>query len=588
VIATDALSSWLSEEGLKRICGLNDSSSISKINHQLSRNRYVIYRYKTKLDLIETIIEKAILGERCYIACTWKSDTESISRILANRGIKVRSYTSETDPSQREELRNVEQYWAQYQVIVTSPAVDTGVSYDKDPRFGFVALVADRTGPKAIGWTTLLQMEARIRQNSELHTYVAGWHEMTLDSDKIESGSNLKWGATERWAERGGWQIGHRGSHEQEHLELSNIAERFSRCVTSSLDGLYYGWYHLRGAKIVRGSVPNRNTLAKSIKIELRDINRKISEETILRCSNAYVMNESEYATVGKREPKNQNERDSKRISKMGHLVGRNSVDNRDTAKLLLHEDRKGKLTQKIRNYVTAGLLHGGELHDATVGDGHACISGYRAHMDAYTASIYASVIILEDVLGPEFLRWYLGPPGVVPPKVLKNWKKLTIRDETLFYNAIKSKIGALHLTVEDLERCGARMVGNGFVKFIGTHLQNIGLKSKSRKPRINGKRVTEYSIDMSDAMQTQSLSKVQCARARGWEIPSLSPSFNDTEWMQTVRDGNWVHFQSIQDAISSETENIESDFLEVAEQTLDEQKLKVSGCKQVESDDVF
>ena len=557
VIGADALASQLSVAGLETLCESGLDRSVQVITHQLSRAETTIYRYQTKADLIAQSVEQARAGRRCYMSCTWLKDAAEIARLLQDEGISVRCYTSETDPAERADLRNVEKYWPSYPVIISSPSIDTGLSYECDPRFDFVALIASHTGPHGIGYPSLLQMTARIRGATELHCYVAGRHDQSLDPDEIEAESTARVGATETYALKGGWETGVRGKHESGHHYMGGQVERHQRCVTWDVAACFYRWWRLRGATILRGHAPGQAgqvNSADEIKKELKETRECIQDETDARGSVARIQTSTEFSDSRRQEPRTVEERDSIRITEMAHLIGRDILVKPEVAKVLLHEDQRKRLTRELRNYVIAGLIWDALWVEATHRDGQTAASGYRAHFEGYSASIHSSILVAEHLLGHEFLDLYFAPPAVrengdqggphlscSKDNITEVWTNPSPTDEERLYASIRSTASAHGLSDHDLERCGARLSPGGYCQFVGYHLRHIGIQSTSKHPRKGIHRVYEYSIDLDMAKRTQRLAAVQCARARGWRIQSLDPEFTGTEWQVAVSHGRWV-----------------------------------------------
>ena len=554
VIGADALASPLSVSGLETLCESGVDRSVQVITHQLSRVGTTIYRFGDKNDLIALIIEQARLGKRCYISCTWKSDAEEIARLLSDESIDVRCYTSDTDPKLRADLRDVEEHWATVLIVISSPAVDTGVSYDIDPRFEFVALLAAHTGSRGVGHPSLLQMTARIRGATELNCYVAGRHDQSLDPDEIDAEAIARVEATETYAKRGGWEIGVRGDHEEGHEFMGRQVERHQRCVTFDVAGCFYLWWRLRGALVLRSYPPvsmDQASPSDEVKTALKETRGVIKKETIARQAAAPVMSSSEYSDARRQEPRSTEQRDSLRVTELANTVGRDAIKDPKTAEVLLQDDHRNRLTREIRDYAVAGLIWDELWQEATHRDGRTAATGYRAHFEGYSASIHASLLVAEFVLGKEFLSLYFAPPSIGTKdgqhvsyssmNISDVWTKPPLHEEDYIYDAIRSAASALRLTAHDLERCGARMAPGGYCKFVGTHLRHLGLQTTLKRPRKGIRRTTEYSVDLDKAECTQRLAAVQCARVRGWTIRALDPEFAGTEWQVAVRDGRWV-----------------------------------------------
>ena len=102
---------------------------INTIESRVKRVFLLSYNYeKTIIKLMEDIK----VGRNIVIVSLAKNIIEEITNIIKKdtKNIKIISHTSMTDDSLKDKLRNINDLWSQYQVVLYSPTVDAGCDFN--------------------------------------------------------------------------------------------------------------------------------------------------------------------------------------------------------------------------------------------------------------------------------------------------------------------------------------------------------------------------------------------------------------------------------------------------------------------------
>src|SRR5690606_17010230 len=101
-------------------------------------------------------------GMNICIVSMSASDIEGIATILEEKNVEYTIHTSHTDDKLKKELRNVNDYWVKFQVVLFSPCIESGVDFSEehfDKVYGIM-----KSGKATCSQRAFLQMVGRIRK----------------------------------------------------------------------------------------------------------------------------------------------------------------------------------------------------------------------------------------------------------------------------------------------------------------------------------------------------------------------------------------------------------------------------------------
>lgn len=173
VALTDAFASPETVQVIQRMMGIDDSQV------QIERHRYVdpekeFVFLPDSAHLLKKMYKLLEKDKRLAIACTGREDAKATEKEVKRQfpDKKVLCIHADSDKSARLTLSNPNECWKEYDVVIWSPTVSSGVNFDVPEHFDHVMLFA-RSIP-GIGWTDLMQMIARVRnpRSKVLYMYV--------------------------------------------------------------------------------------------------------------------------------------------------------------------------------------------------------------------------------------------------------------------------------------------------------------------------------------------------------------------------------------------------------------------------------
>ena len=130
----------------------------------------------------QTMLNKLIEGKRIGFVSATKSMVDVIESIIKEyiktkklpKDFKYLKYTADTDPStKKKELGNVEEYWKEMNLVLYSPTISAGISYNvADYQFDEQYTYLRTPSSKSASYNTLYQMSSRFRQLNDKNIHV--------------------------------------------------------------------------------------------------------------------------------------------------------------------------------------------------------------------------------------------------------------------------------------------------------------------------------------------------------------------------------------------------------------------------------
>jgi len=154
----------------------HDVGSHILVNNQFKpiKKKFIITKDSNKFhtDIMKDIDDKLNV---CILSMS-ASNIEGIAEILKEKKINYVIHTSHTDDKLKKKLRNVNDHWKQYQVVLFSPCIESGVDFNEehfDKMYGIL-----KSGKSTCSQRAFLQMTGRIRKlkNTNISCLYQGEH----------------------------------------------------------------------------------------------------------------------------------------------------------------------------------------------------------------------------------------------------------------------------------------------------------------------------------------------------------------------------------------------------------------------------
>lgn len=167
---------WAKKAGLKK-------DAVTVINHKYVKDVPVNYFGDSNMLMREVYAflglvsapgkvfsGKAPEQERLAIMCSTKEMADRVANIVEKAGIPYINYTSDTQPYLKDTLNAVNRSWLDYRVVIASPSISSGVSFDLPDIFHLVVFADYNPGYPA---EDILQQRSRIRHPLSVSMYVS-------------------------------------------------------------------------------------------------------------------------------------------------------------------------------------------------------------------------------------------------------------------------------------------------------------------------------------------------------------------------------------------------------------------------------
>lgn len=140
-------------------CFLEHFGKCNVLHNEIKKDiRHFIF--VTALMMFELNIENTLLGGKNAVIVTMSSELALYFSKKYEGRYKTVLHTAKSDDENKNNLKNVTEFWIQYELVIYSPCVESGVSFDV-PHFDkiYVVLSAQSTSPRG-----LMQMINRVRK----------------------------------------------------------------------------------------------------------------------------------------------------------------------------------------------------------------------------------------------------------------------------------------------------------------------------------------------------------------------------------------------------------------------------------------
>ncbi len=194
VVLLDAYGQVSTTRFFAHLMGLNNDQ-VQVIDFEGPRHFDKAFQYNSFEAICEAITGAVKANKRVVVASTSCNDALIVGRELNELGCKALVITSKADESALGTLKDPNAHWRNYDAVIYSPTVQSGVSFDIKDHFDVAFLVGRTIPPSMERWpapslkhTDLMQMVCRVRHTREkaLHLWVeATQHRFDTDRESI-------------------------------------------------------------------------------------------------------------------------------------------------------------------------------------------------------------------------------------------------------------------------------------------------------------------------------------------------------------------------------------------------------------------
>ena len=394
IIIDDA---FLSPEAIAfftRLCGVSEEQ-VQIINHGTPDISQEIIKFSSWEDAVNSAIKSIEREERCYISVTSKAMAKKlerkIKRLFSDREVRV--YHSDIDEETRKELEDVNLAWAEVDVVIASPTIASGVSFDLEDHFDRVYLLASSV--KGITWSDLLQQVGRVRHPrlNKLFIWVAPttFYDCTerelVKKRLVRFLEQTKEAATlldlriERNKE--GKPEAHplNEEHFEGYLDQLIVTRRRSNRVADSL----FAWWRHWGNPITTAAALSEGN-RKAIRKEFKELRLEIEEEEVKAVADAEDISIEHALAIEDHGAQNQEESSAAEKARIKNFYGE------VTEPLIAQEKHhRPSLSKTIRERVNLALAVEGKEEELHHPDVNGILTGFDANIPL--AALKAKVI---------------------------------------------------------------------------------------------------------------------------------------------------------------------------------------------------
>lgn len=422
VLAADAFCSEGSIEILKQMMELRDDE-IQIIDHEYIEPDLRFVMADTQADLEKQTFAMLDDGKRLVIPCTAKSDVIALEKQIKARfpDLKVLAVHSESDEETRATIHNVNESWVKYDVVIYSPTISSGVSFEAEGHFDHIVLFARSVD--GIGYNDLLQKLRRARYPKSMTMYV--WidgktYRRSIELEQIRREALLKIETTHDFLTQHptiniktteGKLMRHPAN--EEHFEAWAVQEREQRKRCNNVKGCFLAYCKTRGIP-VEDLNKSPKTEAKELNEERRELKQEVKREKYEQIMEAEEISIEEARLIEQKHCATKDEKLAAKRARLKDFYGELTLE------LVSRSEGSEELPRKLRELNRLGLyLEGqeGEHYFAQL-DQQEHETGFDLHMQHHSLKCFwllQLLLLLEKIF-----------PGLPLLKLLKAFSPLS------------------------------------------------------------------------------------------------------------------------------------------------------------------
>ena len=481
-------------------------------------------------DSLRVHVEKCVKEKKkLFVGFTQKSEAIAMERQIRKwvPETKIKTYHADSSQSRLAELQDVNTHWAEADVVLSSPVVSSGVSFDVPGHFDHIVLFGNHRQGGLVREEILQQM-GRVRKpiNPVVHAcFTEAKHQRPRDFLSIAS-SLLDANRRTRQFLMGCSVFCDTLIETPLDIHFFNATVR-TELVTNirsyDIKDLMCRYWIDNGGE-VRFVNPAEDEEAairlEELKEEKKEIKRQIREENINRVATAEEIDDETASEMEKRtdslEPE---EKDSLWLYKIQNRMGNYFLDSEEDRKLeLIDESLHARLLSTIDRFVDMRMLYETQLpSEIARRDFEEVALGLLGSKNKGARLIYLNELLYK-VCNVRFSDLFT----LEGAKKWENaeWSREKLGKGSRSFNR-KVKRSSYHFdTGTDLGRTHA-------VSGVNSVLRYFGFKTKMRQVRVKGSnkksRERLYSLDMAHFRQMMCMSQHWCEKRENSELDNLA-----------------------------------------------------------------
>lgn len=363
VYVADAFLSEGSLQILKRMMELRDDE-IQVIEHEYIEPDLRFLMADTQADLEKQTFALLEEGKRLAIPCTAKSDVIALEQQIKARfpELRVLAIHSDSDDEIRALIHNVNESWLDYDAVLYSPTISSGVSFDPKEHFDHIVLFAKSVD--GIGYNDLLQKLRRVRNPRSLTIYA--WidgkeYRRSIDKEQIRREALLKIETTHEFLTQHpvldlkvveGKLVRHPANEEHFAAWVDQEAEQRKRC--NNVKGCFLAYCETRGIPVEDLNKSSKSE-AKKLNEERAELKQALKQEKHKQIMEAEEIDIEEARQIEQKHHATQNEKLAARRARIKDFFG--YIDE----ELISRSEGSEELQRKLREISKLGLYLEGE-----------------------------------------------------------------------------------------------------------------------------------------------------------------------------------------------------------------------------------
>ena len=547
VVAADALAGGYTQATLARFAGC-DQAALTLRGHRWTADDPEVIGYEKRQDVLAALLEVvADSGKKPIIACTSAGAARRVHHVLAAAGHNGLVLTADESHERWSKRQCVTEGWGDADYVVHSPSIDSGVNFnpeDATERFTDVFIFADSV--VGIGWRKLVQMRHRARHHDRVHWWCARSFKHGRPCDEPTVRKEME----TRWKSARGWMVRYVPETEGKLKAVKYRDDDFFAFIVASrahgrtegadVAAAWCAWWRSRGAEMTAGQVLSKAERRKAANLWTeagRTIDKRYDDSVLA----AEKLTRTEHDHIRRRGARSKDEALAlERVRPLNRFGGLR----RELAALDRHRERTRQVTRASR---AALVCEGdvGKAHEAAMGTDLAAVrKGEAGAVKGASSRVRVAVGLVGGVLGRGWARGLLPPsvrddPAIQlahTPSNCSDLKEMTggvcqQAAPTVEWTAsgLAPRLLAIWRRFQDgLADAEVALAGLGLTerdlrdhptRTMGSLLRYIGLATRHRQPRVDGKRVRVYWVDPDnwDALRADIARTV--TRARGESV---------------------------------------------------------------------
>lgn len=433
VVLSDAFIDCVTDAFVEQLCkylDLDTEQNVLCIDHEVQLD-WKLHCYEEKAELVHRIGQDVQAGKRVVVACTsardavalaeaghvWVRDDGSIPTVLCHhRGQKQTA---------RDALKQVRESWANNDIVIYSPVVDSGVNYDRadrpfDRRYLLGARPrSNRTGTPVpgFGWRELLQMSRRVRDHAvndpDIHAWLdPSWrHSYSCEPEDIREDmitrSKHAVAMAPKTAPDGTPYT--TALRDPEHFEVAVAVEEARHLDTVDVPFIAREAFAMSGVQIVEHETELDKEALSEFRQRWKDLKDQHDRQTALAWFHAGFLSTKDYMNLRHKTDLKDDQQASVARTKRLDFFGPTGAELER-----LEADLRGEERAMVRRHVRFRLICEGHLARAAAYDRATVEAGYSASMTLAALQSCA----LRDLLQMSFPKGFeiklggIGLPG--------------------------------------------------------------------------------------------------------------------------------------------------------------------------------